>query len=71
MTKTTFENNEQSTRIKVPEGRFCGKCPYLSGNRCTKESAQVDSERMSMVCNDKDIDVYFMCKYYDPVSGRF
>jgi len=64
-------NSKQSTRITVPEGRFCGRCPYLSGNRCTKESAQVDSDRINMVCNDRDMDAYTMCKYYNPSSGRF
>lgn len=62
-----LKNNKKVTAIKVPEGKFCDTCPYLSGNFCTKESAQLTSDRKNELCND----MYFLCKYYDPANGRY
>ena len=59
------KQKEQSMKIIVPKGSFCTSCPYLSGNRCTKESAVVTDERKNELCKD----MYFMCKYYNPAGG--
>jgi hypothetical protein len=67
MKKANSKQNEQSTRIKVPKGVFCDTCPYLSGNRCTKASATVTSDRKESLCTD----MYFMCKVYDPAGGKY
>jgi len=71
MTKANYEQNEQLKRIRVPEGKFCGACPHLSGNYCSKASAQLTSDRIESLCADRDMDMYFMCKVYDPAGGRF
>jgi len=66
--KQTERFNERAKRIIVPNGAFCiGECPYLSGRRCIKASAIVTDERRTLLCTD----MYFGCKIYDPVNGRW